>query len=174
VTVRTYPNQNPWITGNIRTELKARAAAFKERDSNPEVYKKSCNALRQTIKKAKPQYRTKIKLYYTGSEARRMWQCLQTISDYKGKHSRELPSDTSLPDELNYFYARFEANNTETCTYVNVLFQFFNLLFNLLFLLCHYVVLCVDNQGHQPPKPLPVHNATIQKVRSVQVHQSWG
>ena len=28
---------------------------------------------------------------------------------------RELPSDTSLPDELNYFYAHFEANNTETC-----------------------------------------------------------
>jgi hypothetical protein len=32
-----------------------------------------------------------------------------------GKHSRELPSDTSLPDELNYFYTRFEASNTETC-----------------------------------------------------------
>jgi hypothetical protein len=44
-----------------------------------------------------------------------MWQGLQTITDYKGKHSRELPSDTSLSDELNYFYARFEANNTETC-----------------------------------------------------------
>jgi hypothetical protein len=44
-----------------------------------------------------------------------MWQGLQTITDYKGKHSRELPSDTSLPDELNYFYARFEASNTETC-----------------------------------------------------------
>jgi hypothetical protein len=44
-----------------------------------------------------------------------MWQGLQTIRDYKGKHSRELPSDTSLPDELNYFYARFEANKTETC-----------------------------------------------------------
>ena len=37
------------------------------------------------------------------------------MTDYKGKHSRELPSDTSLPDELNYFYARFEVNNTETC-----------------------------------------------------------
>ena len=35
VTVRTYPNQKPWITGNICTELKGRAAAFKERDSNP-------------------------------------------------------------------------------------------------------------------------------------------
>jgi hypothetical protein len=27
VTVRTYPNQKPWITSNIHTELKARAAA---------------------------------------------------------------------------------------------------------------------------------------------------
>ena len=41
VPVCTYPNQKPWITGNIRTELKARAAAFKERDSNLEAYKKS-------------------------------------------------------------------------------------------------------------------------------------
>lgn len=44
-----------------------------------------------------------------------MWQVLQTIKDYKGKHSRELPSDTSLPDERINFYARFEASNTETC-----------------------------------------------------------
>ena len=115
VTVRTYPNQKPWITGNIRTELKGRAAAFKVRDSNPEAYKKSCYALRRTIKQAKRQYRAKIESYYTGSDARLMWQGLQTITDYKGKHSRELPSDTSLPDELNHFYARFEASNTEAC-----------------------------------------------------------
>ena len=57
VTVPTYPNQKPWITGSIRTELKGRA----------------------------------------------------------GKHSREPPRDTSLPDELNYFYAHFEASNTEAC-----------------------------------------------------------
>ena len=44
-----------------------------------------------------------------------MRQGLQNIIDYKGKHSRELPSDTSLPDELNYFYAHFKASNTETC-----------------------------------------------------------
>ena len=36
-------------------------------------------------------------------------------ADYKGKHSRELSSDTSIRDELNNFYARFEASNTETC-----------------------------------------------------------
>ena len=60
VTVRTYPNQKPWSTGNICTELKARAAAFREQDSNPEAYKKSCYTRRQTIKQAKLQYRTKI------------------------------------------------------------------------------------------------------------------
>ena len=37
------------------------------------------------------------------------------MADYKGKHSRELLSDTSLPDKLNYFHARFEASNTEKC-----------------------------------------------------------
>jgi hypothetical protein len=48
VTVCTYSNQKPWITGNIHTELKGRAAAFKVWDSNPEAYKNSCYALRRT------------------------------------------------------------------------------------------------------------------------------
>ena len=47
VTVHTYPNQEPWITGNIRIELKARAAAFKEWGTNPDAYKKSRYALRR-------------------------------------------------------------------------------------------------------------------------------
>ena len=116
VTVRTYPNQKPWITGNIRTELKGRAAAFKVKESNPDAYKKSCYALRRTIKQAKRQYRAKIESYYTVSNTHLLWQGSQTITDYKGKHSRELPSDMSLPDELNYFYyARIEASNTEAC-----------------------------------------------------------
>jgi hypothetical protein len=44
-----------------------------------------------------------------------LWQGLQTIIYNKGKHSHKLPSDTNLPDKINYFYARFEASNTETC-----------------------------------------------------------
>ena len=63
----------------------------------------------------KHQYRTKIESHYTGSDAHWLWQGLQTITDYKRKYSHELPSDTSIPDELNYFHARFVASNTETC-----------------------------------------------------------
>ena len=29
------------------------------------------------------------------------------------------------------------------------------------------------SKGQQPPEPLPVHPATIQKARTLQVHQSW-
>jgi hypothetical protein len=74
-------NQKPQTEA---TELKARAAAFKERDFNPEIYKKSRYAFLRTIKQANRQYRTKIKSYYTGSDAHWMWQGLQTITDYKG------------------------------------------------------------------------------------------
>jgi hypothetical protein len=105
-----------WITGNIRIELKARAAAFKERVTNPNVYKKSRYALRGTIKQATCQYGIKIESYYTGSDARRMWQGLKTITDYKGKPIRELLCDVSLPNKLNALQAHFEVSNTETCT----------------------------------------------------------
>ena len=43
---------------------------------------------------------------------------MKTITVYKGTPRCELPSDASLPNELNYFYARFEASNIEACTRV--------------------------------------------------------
>ena len=98
VTIRTYTNQKPWITGNNRNKLKARAAAFKELDTNTDAYKKSHYSLRQTIKQAKRQYRTKIESYYTSSDTYQMWQGLKNSTDYKVKPSRKLPSDASLPD----------------------------------------------------------------------------
>jgi hypothetical protein len=125
MTIRTYPNQKQWITGNIRTELKDRAAAFKEQDSSRKLRRNPSIPPRFTIKQAKRQYGTNIESYYTGStDARLLWQGLQTITDYKEKHGCELPSGTSLPDKLHYFYALFEASievtetvfeATETC-----------------------------------------------------------
>ena len=44
-----------------------------------------------------------------------MWQGLQTITDYKGKHSCELPSDAGLPDEQNHFYALLYSLVTHDC-----------------------------------------------------------
>ena len=77
--------------------------------------KKSRYDLRQDIKHAKGQYRRKVESYYTGSDARCVWQGLQTIMDCKRKRSRELPSDAELPNKLNAFYARFVEYNTVPC-----------------------------------------------------------
>ncbi len=52
----------------------------------------------------------KINNHFTDSkDTRSLWQTIQTITDYK-----PLPQacdDTSLPDALNEFYARFEMQN---------------------------------------------------------------
>ena len=82
MTVRTYPNQKPWITGNICTELKGRA----------ESYKKSHYALRLTIKQAKRKYRTKIESYYTRFDTRRMWQGSMLFIDYSSAFNTIVPS----------------------------------------------------------------------------------
>jgi hypothetical protein len=37
------------------------------------------------------------------------------LANYKEKPIHELPSDASLPDELNAFYACFGSSNTEPC-----------------------------------------------------------
>jgi hypothetical protein len=91
VTLRTYPNQKPWITGNIRTELKARAAALKEWDTNPDAYKKSCYALRRTIKQANCQYRTKIESYYTGSTLVGCGRACKLLRTTKGNPTASCP-----------------------------------------------------------------------------------
>ena len=69
----------------------------------------------RTINQAKRDNRAKFECYYTSSDARLLLEGLHSITEFKGKHSHELPSDTSVPDELNHFYARFEAGNTEAC-----------------------------------------------------------
>ena len=45
--------------------------------------------------------RRKIDSYCIGADAGRIWKGLKPIMDYKGNPSHELPSDASLPDELN-------------------------------------------------------------------------
>jgi hypothetical protein len=76
------------------------------------------------IKQAKHQYRINIESYYSGSDACRMWQGLQTITNYKGKTSHELSSDVSLPNKINTFYAPFESSNIELCMRASVVLDY--------------------------------------------------
>ena len=62
-----------------------------------------------------------------GSNPRRMWQGLQTITDYKGKPSHELLSATNLPGALSDVYSRYEASITLSVADVSKTFNLFKL-----------------------------------------------
>jgi hypothetical protein len=97
VTVRTYPYQIPWITGNIRNEIKS-------------VGQWSGTLIRTHIRNpAKGKASIQDKSYFIGSDPHWMWQGLKLSWITKGSPV------AGLPEELNAFYVRFEACNTEPC-----------------------------------------------------------
>ncbi|KAI3375634.1 hypothetical protein L3Q82_003953 [Scortum barcoo] len=109
ITVQTFPNQKPWVNGEVRAKLKARTDAYNSGDL--EEYRKSRYALRRAISSKKRQYRDKVESHYKGSNTRSMWAGLKTLTDYKKKISSAEVMSASLPDELNTFYARFESTS---------------------------------------------------------------
>ncbi len=86
-TIRIYPNQKPWINSEVRGALSTWTSAFKS--GNIDDRKQASYDLRKSIKATKRQY--KIYTVYT----------IYTVN-----------IAASLPEELNHFYARFEADNT--------------------------------------------------------------
>ncbi|KAK3562666.1 hypothetical protein QTP86_004086 [Hemibagrus guttatus] len=57
-------------------------------------------------------YSLRMEGYYTTADPRRMWQGIQHITEYRQRSKGDITPKITLPDELNEFYARFEAPNT--------------------------------------------------------------
>ncbi len=93
ITVRTFPNQKPWVDNPWCSE-----------------YKASCYALRRAVSATKHRYKERIESHFQLSDSRRMWQGLRTICAFGNKSSAEVRADLLLGDELNTFYGRFECN----------------------------------------------------------------
>ena len=88
------------VNTEVCAKLKDRAAAHTAIKYNPEVTaedknKKSHYDLRTVIKRAKGQYRNKKESYYQLCRPHRMWQDLQSITDYKGRPSHDMPNVSS-------------------------------------------------------------------------------
>ncbi len=111
-TIRIYPNQKPWINSDVRAALSARTSAFKS--GNFVDRKQASYDLRKYIKAAKRQYKNKAEEQFNTNNARSMWQGINNITDCKGNKPATVNIAASLLDELNNFYAHFEAHNTNT------------------------------------------------------------
>lgn len=69
--------------------------------------------LSKGIKEAKRLYAQKLDSHFRcNKDPRRLWQGLQHIMDYTPLPPTSRLKDCSRPDQLNNFYARFEANIT--------------------------------------------------------------
>ncbi len=109
-TIRIYPNQKPWINSDVRAALSAWTSVFKS--GNFDDRKQASYDLRKSIKAAKRQYKNKVEEQFNTNNTRSMWQGINNITDFKGNKPATVNIAASLPDELNHFYARFEAHNT--------------------------------------------------------------
>ncbi len=106
-TIRIYPNQKPWINSDVRSVW---TSAFKS--GNTDDRKQASYDLRRTIKATKRQYKNKVVEQFNTNNARSIWQGINNITGFKGNKPATVNIATSLPDELNNLYARFEAHNT--------------------------------------------------------------
>ncbi|KAI4875417.1 hypothetical protein NFI96_032939, partial [Prochilodus magdalenae] len=108
-TIITFPKQKPWMNREVRLLLKARDAAFRSGDR--EAYSSARANLRRGIAMAKHCYKQWIEEHFSSSDPRRMWQGIQTLTDYKPRSTVLANNSASLPDQLNHFYARFDREN---------------------------------------------------------------
>ncbi len=112
ITVRTFPNQKPWVDRSIRDAVNKRTATYNEAllSGNMSEYKASCYARRRAVSAAKHRYKERIESHFQLNDSRRMWQGLRTICAFGNKSSAEVSADPSLAEELNTFYGRFDCN----------------------------------------------------------------
>ncbi len=66
----------------------------------------------RSIKAANENIKNKVEEHFNNNNPRSMWQGINNITGFKGNKPATVNIAVSLPDELNTFYARFEADNT--------------------------------------------------------------
>ncbi|XP_068506162.1 uncharacterized protein [Syngnathus scovelli] len=110
--VVTRANWKPWLTGAVLRLLRARDKAFRAGD---EAGLRTARAdLSRGIKEAKKAFSCKVSTHFKDSkDPRSLWRGIQTITDYKPA-PRSCEGDVRLLNDLNRFFARFDAQNS-TC-----------------------------------------------------------
>ena len=109
--IRVYQNQKPWMTKDVQTLLKERDTAFKSGDEAHYSAARTC--LKRGIREAKTAYKRKIEDHFSSNNSRQLWQGVQHITNYKSSNLTVTNGDASLSEELNCFFARFDAETLE-------------------------------------------------------------
>lgn len=78
INIRPFPNEKPWVGGEVCAKLSAQTAAYNSGD--PDAYKDTRYDLHKSIRAAKMKYLEKVESNYHGSNLGCMWRELQYIT----------------------------------------------------------------------------------------------
>ncbi|KAK1802735.1 hypothetical protein P4O66_021277, partial [Electrophorus voltai] len=114
ITIKKFSNQKPWVDRTICEALNSRIAAYNEGITcgNIDEYKSVSYGVRRAVREAKRRYGKKLETQFQQSGSRSLWQGLRMIMDYRSPPSGLMSADESLANELNTFFARFEATSS--------------------------------------------------------------
>ncbi len=113
ITVRTFPNQKPWVDRTIRDAVNKRTAAYNEAllSGEHERVQASCYALRRAVSAAKHRYKERIESHFQLNASRRMWQGLRTICAFGNKILRGGECRSVAGRRVKHLnYGRFDCN----------------------------------------------------------------
>ncbi len=110
--IRVYPNTKPWMTKKVLRLLRERNTAFRSGDRV--LYSAARADLKRGIREAKAAQRRRIEDCFQSNNPRQVWQGVQHMTNYRPSNFSATDGDTSLAEELNHFFARFEVEPTET------------------------------------------------------------
>ena len=111
-TVTQYGNTKQWFNKDVRRKIVDKDLPHRFKDTDPDAYRKAKSDLKNGIRDAKQSFKTGIEEKFATDDSREVWANMNLVTQYKG-HKRSADSDdTSLPDKLNDFYAKFDKANT--------------------------------------------------------------
>ena len=115
-----YANNKRWFDKNIRNKIILKDKAYRNKRSDPDAYRDSKKELKKAIKENKRRYKEKLEDVFKTGDSRALWSHMSDITQYKGKQRQADTDDTTLPDRLNEYYARFDRDNKTTAEEIQV------------------------------------------------------
>ena len=111
--IRSYPNNKPWVTKELRGKVKAKHQLLRSQDK--EALAAVEIDLKLSIAKCKEEYRQRIESHFHTGNAKACWQGLKTLTGYtKSKSSSLSGNEEDLAEKLSTFYTRFEKPDNAT------------------------------------------------------------
>lgn len=115
-TVTIYPNNKPWITKELKEILNKKKRIF---FTGSTLDKKEVDReVKRAIRTAKLKFKNKVEKNFTSGNLRSAWQGLKTMASANTPVSSHRTiqvagnNTSSLPDDLNAFFTRFESDNS--------------------------------------------------------------